>query len=548
MTIAIVLRFRDLNPPTPGNTIESHQKIVSAEGYVWWGWWKKQSEEFPLPLLGKLLKQAKGKVPLDAFLVDSGQKLLYKTEILDLSFNGDGEEMSAPEDGAKTPMYYNDSPLVNWFKLDNIERVNESELKKYTYLQVPHDNRMAVDEGHFIGHRVEGIDQLLEFGNVTYWVTEHVKENPDIARGPAKKKPLPPVATTEIVTAGTPRILHISDLHLSVKHHAFSLKGKADEHNKSLASAIYDALIETLPGVVVVTGDLTWSGTKSEFDLAFDCLDSIKSQLGLTRDQFIIIPGNHDLQWTSSPAAKDRYLARGEVQVTPGKAQKNYRAFFQKWYGTKANKWLSVGRRLFLHGGPTVDVLGLNSSQLEQIEDHFAGIGRVTESSFNETTESAGWKSSNDKSGRATMVRVLCLHHHVLPVISQEEPEAAKKGFGVALDAESLLVRATEHGVDLILHGHQHHPFLGFTHRERIVGEPLSSDQPILVAGAGSCGVNNEHLGPINQRCFNVLEFDYDGVVLEMYSTHSHKHKFDRTSKAKAKWGEPWQRQELIIE
>src|SRR5262249_17967356 len=99
---SLVLRFRDLVRPTPGYTIEEHNKISAVHGYTWWGWWKKQSEDVPLELWGKLQRRTQQE-PVHVFLLDSGQKKLYQANLLGLHFVPGSELCEAPEQGAKTP-------------------------------------------------------------------------------------------------------------------------------------------------------------------------------------------------------------------------------------------------------------------------------------------------------------------------------------------------------------------------------------------------------------------------------------------------------------
>jgi 3',5'-cyclic AMP phosphodiesterase CpdA len=71
------------------------------------------------------------------------------------------------------------------------------------------------------------------------------------------------------------RIAHISDLHFPAK---------ASEQVTALGSSI----AEVRPDIIVVTGDLTRSGTQQEFCLAKTFLDSLRARK-------LVVPGNHDI-------------------------------------------------------------------------------------------------------------------------------------------------------------------------------------------------------------------------------------------------------------
>lgn len=531
----LVLRFRDLAPATPGHTIQAHRDVIKASGYVWWAWWKKQSESIPVLLWDEVTGQIRDNGSARVYLLDSGQRKLYRARLKEISAALGQGLTRAPESGAKTPGYYSDQEFATWFRLEGIEDASIEELRQFAFRDAPHDDIVSFNRREFENRVVSGISQLLEFGNVTYWVlTPKADKSKPPTDLPVRSRIPPPIAPGDILRAEHPRILHISDLHYGSKH-AFAVVG--DNHNTSMASAIYAAVQQTLPGIVVVTGDLTWTGTAEEFDQAFTGLDQLRAMLGLNRSDFVIVPGNHDLRWSRK---KGPYRKDGRVEVASAEAKQNYINFFQKWYATEADQSLAIGRRYFLVGGPTVDVIGVSSSELQQIKDEFAGIGRVTEPTLNRVTEEMGWNAER----RPTQLRILATHHHVLPVIAVEEASSAKHGFGIALDAASQLSLASRLRVDLILHGHQHQPFASFT-APQSVHSPLPDDHGILVVGSGSAGVQDEDLGPIGQRTFNVLDLDGQGVRLSVYGTPAQRDKFAVVWSLRATYSQPWKRPRL---
>ena len=83
-TDTMILRFRDLVTSENG-TIEQHKAIIAKHGYVWWGWWNKDSEKVPddFSLLSTQAKES----PISVFLVDSGQNLLYRAACSDIGIH-----------------------------------------------------------------------------------------------------------------------------------------------------------------------------------------------------------------------------------------------------------------------------------------------------------------------------------------------------------------------------------------------------------------------------------------------------------------------------
>lgn len=536
--LVLILRFRDLVVPQPGHTVSEHNKIAEKEPYyTWWGWWRKQSEDVPRDLWAKL--KAASSAPGSntyALLLDSGRHLLFRARLHDVEFPSEGEYIEAPEDGERTPDYYQEiakpAPFASWFKLGKIEQVDESELKKLAYARVPHDEFVTVAEESVLGRKMSGIAQLLKFGNVTYWVGK--KAGPDTKEaGPIHSRIPGPIAPKDVLHAEHARILHLTDLHFSDDYHAFEFKNP-DVANISLAHAVREAVSDTPPGIVVVSGDLTWSGAKAEFDAAFACLDSIRSTLGLTRQHFIIVPGNHDIAWTRSVDANKRWTRTYEPASAD--AKENYRSFIERWYGTRFDDSLAVGRRFFVRGGPTIDLLGLNTSALQQIEDHFAGLGCVPKGILDDAAKRLEWHISP----RATQLRVMVVHHHVLPVVAYQNPDDAPRGFGIAIDAGRQQERAAHYGVDLLLHGHQHQPYAGYIQSLDFLANDTKPRDALWILGGGSAGVADDHLGPIKFRTFGLVDFSTGEFQVDLYATSTEPTEFRQLSRICSKKGSGW--------
>lgn len=112
--VAIVLRFRDL-VTEQGGTISEHGKILRNRGYVWWGWWRRQSELVPRNVLADLFPDEEG-VEIPIVLFDSGA--------LELSISHSSRVVMAPGTGIRTPEadatpeYAARAPYPLWFRLE----------------------------------------------------------------------------------------------------------------------------------------------------------------------------------------------------------------------------------------------------------------------------------------------------------------------------------------------------------------------------------------------------------------------------------------------
>jgi len=95
-------------------------------------------------------------------------------------------------------------------------------------------------------------------------------------------------------------IVHLSDLHLKEGdswRHDFILANLVDDLGKRLQGFPRDNLY------AVISGDLSFDGTKGQFDMAKLFIQDLKKSLGFK--EVIVCPGNHDLHRTTIKKDKD---------------------------------------------------------------------------------------------------------------------------------------------------------------------------------------------------------------------------------------------------
>src|SRR5258708_3236125 len=93
------------------------------------------------------------------------------------------------------------------------------------------------------------------------------------------------------------KILHISDLH-------FSENGVAQDNVLNSLSMKIEELckLEIKPNLLVITGDIAYSGKAAEYDRAREFIDRITKHCEITVDKIFMIPGNHDVDRTKIKA------------------------------------------------------------------------------------------------------------------------------------------------------------------------------------------------------------------------------------------------------
>jgi len=110
----IVLRFRDL-VTEGGATVAEHRRVIRQFGFVWWGWWYRQSEHIPKGVIGELFGE--GKPPVPIILLNSGTLQLFTTRASQVVVAPSMLGVQSPQFEA-TPEYYFRGRYPLWFRFD----------------------------------------------------------------------------------------------------------------------------------------------------------------------------------------------------------------------------------------------------------------------------------------------------------------------------------------------------------------------------------------------------------------------------------------------
>ncbi len=197
-------------------------------------------------------------------------------------------------------------------------------------------------------------------------------------------------------------IAHVSDLHLG-----------RDRRIDAAARGLCGALVAARVDAVLVTGDVTHRGRRSElqaFEEAFDPL--------LSRGRVVVVPGNHD---------------RAGDDVGAG---------------------LMVGSRVGVASFPGLHVVRVDSTAPHN-RSLVSAHGRLGRSDLEEVDAAL-------REAPAGALTVVMLHHHVLPLPPDDLAERLSSWLGWP-NSEELpegheLVALARNRCDLVLHGHRHVP------------------------------------------------------------------------------------------
>lgn len=425
----IALRFRDTTPGV--DTIQTHREMISAKGFVWWGWWKKTFEDEHLDALDTM------DGPTNAYIVDRSTRRMF-TATVEAWRRGllDADELAA------VPSYYVDEHgrIYGWFKLTDIEAC-------------------------------EYLDEVANrFGDHTLVSLDGRLHQPDRV-----------AATTR---ANRSAILHLSDLHFGPDYD-FLLQGETPaigNTKKTLTQALMDDLgrigVRDDIGTILVTGDFTTKGDWSQAVRSSILAEfaSLTKALGLERDHIVAVPGNHDIVRAKDPSNVDPAKLAVSNQATY-EHELQYRIFCEELIGRSWKETLNYVRRVQL-GDVDVLIGVLNSCTIVQTE--WSEYGYIGDSGIDALRELGA-----ERIDRPTY-KIMALHHHLLPVTTVATLN--KKGITLSVDAPRILDAAQQAGVQLAVHGHEHMPRVVKYDNQPLAGAPQQS--AIYVVSNGSTGVS----------------------------------------------------------
>src|SRR6266849_1370695 len=109
------------------------------------------------------------------------------------------------------------------------------------------------------------------------------------------------------------KILHLSDLHFRNRDISQDLV------LSSLLKSLEDIFrIQTKPNIIIITGDIAFSGKSEEYQRARSFIEDIAKICELSPEHVFIIPGNHDVDRTKIKQTHIRwwYNFKDEVELT----------------------------------------------------------------------------------------------------------------------------------------------------------------------------------------------------------------------------------------
>lgn len=500
-TETVILRFRDL-VTADNETITAHKNIIQEFGYVWWGWWKKGNEKTPVMKFGALAALAKER-PIEMYLIDSGQELVYKAVCDDIQVRS-FEKCDSPEK-EKTPEYYRDQKYFVWFKFEKIEPCEPKELKQLAYEEC---KELYIDKNtdysKFNDKKIFSIRELTQ-QNRTVWFARRANEtdldNEIVLLNSAFVQPND--FSEKYYQPAGDTVVWLSDLHFP---DCVFEREKGKQH-RTLAQHLTKVLDNAKIGGLLISGDITSCAKKEGFEWAKEMIQDIQSEKPLGPENILICPGNHDFK-----REETALLSGNQPEYIYNKKHnaEDYSEFYHSIYNLNPNKYFAAGKKLLLPSGYLVEIAALNSVLLQQYPN-FEGHGYLSQEQLDFVAENMGWNSSNNEKA----IRIVMMHHHYLPTCYTETIDASKASSAV-YDADRLMNWLAKYKVKLLLHGHKHKSFVSQVcypenQSENINDENLWRITVVGMGGTGAKGVENK---------FATLQFESEKVIVQFYNLY----------------------------
>ena len=396
----IALRFRDT---TPGfDTIVEHRAMLARQGVVGWGWWKKTFEPDQHKAIAKRIAE-NGEI--DLVILDRSTERAFLCRCV--AFHPPFEAITAI-----VPEYYRDhiDITAGVFTLRSIDDIS-------------FDRSL----GDLVG------DQTF------LWIGSQADRGLGHLAAPAE-------------APGRSCVLHLSDLHFG-SDYGFRRQGEdlaIGDQRRTLTDCIVSDLdrlgLTQDIAVIIVTGDFM---THGRFDdehkkAALDEFEALRGRLGLSREQLIPVPGNHDVV-RYADGAKINVRDNAVEKQTTYEHETHFRTFVDQLIGRDWKASLNYVRRVRL-SQIDLDVCVVNSCTIAATE--WTEYGYVGKSGIDAITD------LGEQAVERPTFRFLALHHHLLPVANVEALKS--KGVTLTLDASDILAAGQQSGVHVALHGHQH--------------------------------------------------------------------------------------------
>ncbi len=295
-------------------------------------------------------------------------------------------------------------------------------------------------------------------------------------------------------------LLHISDLHFHVSEYApenFGSKLCIDNIASSIGQQ--NGILNESNTVIIITGDLTESGTLPEFFLLSDSLRKLSSNHVF----FAAVPGNHDYQFLNKGSknlqndTKHHQLAfipqeNGYKKLRFEYPEKNRNLFFPLYFKARGHHFI-----------------GLDSTNKVNARSIFpvGNLGADQRKKFQELLKSLKNRPNEEKI-------IIFTHHHPFPLPyggdSNPKSTHSMKDWEQFNDIFNSIESANPIA-DALLFGHEHvqMPFINGSNLHRFLkSKKYGCSKVPIILGSGKTPLSNRALKDIDEKNQPILEME----------------------------------------
>lgn len=330
----------------------------------------------------------------------------------------------------------------------------------------------------------------------------------------------------------------ISDIHFGKYSRTteFSVPGEKIDADETYGASDFKAgLISVLKSkeveYIFVAGDLTSIGSPQEFHYCEKKILEIASEVGLSKDKIILSMGNHDIDRKVYEVYKqydETILSTDVMELIKGKYQE---------------------------AAATISIISLNELNTMENDISIPFTGVIEKEKFIVFILNSAWLCSSDqeyahgkldskqldwldkelgKFENDNRIKIILMHHHpILYPYPTPSPDIS-----MIEEGSELMKLAGKYGINLILHGHRHHPTVK-TMMEQEWKNPIT----IICAGSLSVNASHRNYGEI-PNTLHIINLDKgpDEFILYNYeySTAEGWHPLSNDSPSTPMDGEMW--------
>ena len=307
----------------------------------------------------------------------------------------------------------------------------------------------------------------------------------------------------------------ISDIHFGQMSRTkeFAVPGEPIQDETSGAQSLEKGLIDILKkhkvDYLFIAGDLTSIGSPQEFYYCEEKILKIAQEVGISKENIICALGNHDVDRTVAELWKNAEPNEVELgRERPEELNELIKKLYQLMAANTASSCMEHINHIVTMGiAPFSGVVEREEFIVFVLNSSWKCNGEQKYAHGILTMEQLKWLKDIAEPFRTDpRKKIILMHHHPVDYSFPIHQEDISK----VQEASELIDWAGKYGINIILHGHRHHPKIK-TYKEN------GWDNPITIICAGSVSVCVKHRGEI-PNTFHILEFEKDAIPFYLYN------------------------------